>query len=132
MMVFNVVRPAVSFLVVVTLSLLGQYFLRRGVVLQLTETGLTATELFRQRLASVLLSPLVVLGFSISALAGVAWLYVLAQFELSRAIPIMGGLTYLVVFVIGRLLLREQLGFVDFVGVICIVVGIALLGAKPK
>jgi multidrug transporter EmrE-like cation transporter len=126
------VRAGASFLVTLALSLAGQSVLRHGVVQKLAETGLSASELFRQRLFSLLFSPLVLLGFSLCGLAAVVWLYVLAQYEIGRALPILGGLGYIAIFVVGKLILREQTGWLHFAGVLCVIVGIALLSTTPE
>jgi multidrug transporter EmrE-like cation transporter len=119
--------------VVLTLgfSLAGQSLLRVGVTRRLAQSGLAVDELFRRHLLELLFSPHIFGGFALSGIAAIAWIYVLAQYELSRALPLIGGLAYLALFAIGRFWLGERTTWVQLAGLGLLILGMYLVAQKP-
>ncbi len=81
----------------------------------------------RAVLPRVVRSPFIWLGFCGFGLGAVFWLAVLSRTPLSLAYPIL-ALSYFVVVVEARLLLRERVTWQRLAGVAVIVVGVALVG----
>jgi multidrug transporter EmrE-like cation transporter len=57
----------------------------------------------------------------------VCWLYVLSTYEVSRALPILGGMGYIALFVLGRLVLDESTTVYNLLGILLLICGVALL-----
>ena len=118
------------YLVTLAFSLTGQALLKKGVMLKLAGATPSMSEFLRHHLLGLAFSPHVVGGVLMSGLGVIAWVYVLSRFELSRALPILGGLGYICMFLIGRLVLREPTSWINFGGILCVVAGLYLLSVK--
>ena len=71
------------------------------------------------------------IGVALCLFGLIFWLRVLASYEISRALPIAGGIVYVAMFFIGRFILKEQVGWITFMGIVCIIIGIVLLQIRP-
>lgn len=118
------------FILTLAFSLTGQIFLKKGVTLHLAGSTPTMGEFLRHHLLSLALSPWVIGGVAMSGLGVVCWIYILSRFEISRALPLLGGLSYVALFVIGRLVLREPTNWLNFGGILCIIGGIFLVSLR--
>jgi multidrug transporter EmrE-like cation transporter len=123
-------KVLLGMLLTLSFSMAGQAVLRLGVTRRIAAAGLPIDELFRHHLLSLVFSPLVVLGCALSGVGVVCWMYVLAHFELSRALPLLGGLGYLALFAIGRLWLGERTNWVQFCGLLLLLAGMYFLNQK--
>jgi multidrug transporter EmrE-like cation transporter len=119
-------------LLTLSFSMAGQAMLRLGVTRRVAAAGLGIDELFRHHLLSLIFSPLVIAGCTVSGIGVICWMYVLAHFELSRALPILGGLGYLALFAIGRLWLGEKTTWVQFGGLWLLLAGMYFINQKPS
>ncbi len=81
----------------------------------------------RAVLPRILLNPLIWLGFLGFGLGAVFWLVVLSRVPLSLAYPIL-ALSYFVVVVEARLILRERVTWKRLLGVGVIVAGVVIVG----
>ncbi len=124
-------RVVIGLVLTLCFSLAGQAMLRLGVTRRLELTGGGVDELFRRHLLELLVSPHIVAGLALSGVGAVCWLYVLASCELSRALPLLGGLAYLALFVIARFWLGERTTWIQLGGLALLVLGMYLLGHKP-
>jgi multidrug transporter EmrE-like cation transporter len=111
-------------------SMAGQAMLRLGVTRRVAAAGIAIDEVFRHHLLSLIFSPMVIAGCAVSGVGVICWMYVLAHFELSRALPILGGLGYLAMFAIGRFWLGERTTWVQFGGLLLLLVGMYFINQK--
>ncbi len=72
--------------------------------------------------------PLFDIGLVFYALATIVWLRVLSSEPLSVAYPILVSITFALVTVSAALIFNESLNFMKFFGMICILVGIFIMG----
>ena len=75
---------------------------------------------------SVLLSPMIVAAIALYALTTVLWLYILSSAPLSYAYPIQ-ALAYPGALALSALLLKENVGVLQWVGAGIICIGVALV-----
>lgn len=86
-----------------------------------------SADAIRAVLPRILLNPLIWLGFLGFGLGAVFWLAVLSRVPLSLAYPIL-ALSYFVVVIEARLILRERVTWQRLLGVGVIVVGVVIVG----
>jgi multidrug transporter EmrE-like cation transporter len=75
----------------------------------------------------VLTTPLLLLGYALSAGSSLLWLIVLSRLELSYATPIMNGFFYLLLLLASTFILREQITAWRWLGTLFVLIGIALI-----
>ncbi|MFH0938415.1 MAG: hypothetical protein V1899_03935 [Planctomycetota bacterium] len=126
----NLIKNLPSFIVVLVFSLFGQALLRKGIINIVGDTAPSAAEFVRTHLLKIVLSPMVIGGVALCGVGMLAYLYVLASFEVSRALPILGALGYVGMFIVGRLFLHEQSTWVNFAGILLIIAGLYLVSLK--
>jgi multidrug transporter EmrE-like cation transporter len=118
------------FVIVLVFSLFGQALLRKGVTGVLGGSVPAPLDFVRTHLLRIVLSPEVLAGAVLCGIGVLAYLYVLAAYEVSRALPIMGALGYVGMFVIGRVWLKEQATWTNFAGILLIIAGLYLVSLK--
>jgi multidrug transporter EmrE-like cation transporter len=75
----------------------------------------------------VLTTPILFIGYSLSAVSALIWLLVLSRFELSYAAPIFSAIYYVLLLIASAILFREDVSLARWVGAFFIVVGIGLI-----
>jgi multidrug transporter EmrE-like cation transporter len=128
----STLKVLTGMLLTLSFSMAGQALLRVGVTRRVAAAGVAIDELFRHHLLSLIFSPLVVAGCALSGVGVICWMYVLAHFELSRALPLLGGLGYLALFAIGRLWLGERTTLSQFGGLLLLLVGMYFINQKAN
>ena len=118
------------FLATLALSLSGQAMLKKGVMLELAGATPSMASFLRDHLLALALSRHIIAGIALCGVGAICWVYVLSRFELSRALPIMGGLAYVAMFFIGRFILREPTNWVNLGGILLIIAGLYLVSLK--
>lgn len=118
------------FILTLALSLSGQVLLKKGVMAELAGATPSMTEFLRDHLVSLCLSRYALAGVTLCGLGVICWLYVLSRFEIARALPILGGLSYVALFFIGRFVLREPMSWVNLGGILLIIAGLYLVSLK--
>ena len=78
-------------------------------------------------LGRVLRSSYFWLGTATSGVGFFSFLYVLTRFQLGRALPILGGIAYVVMFVVGRVWFRESTTWWNVAGIVLIIFGLYLV-----
>lgn len=118
------------FLATLALSLSGQAMLKKGVMLELAGATPSMASFLRDHLLALAISRHIIAGVALCGVGAICWVYVLSRFELSRALPIMGGLAYVAMFFIGRFILREPTNWVNLGGILLIIAGLYLVSLK--
>lgn len=75
---------------------------------------------------SILLSPLVILGFLLYTISGLFWLYGLTKVDLSFAYPFL-ALSYVLILLFCRFYLGEDISSVRWIGVLLILFGVIFI-----
>lgn len=113
----------------VIVVLTGQLCLKKGV----TEIGViqvgSLSTLF-QFIIKLLGNPLILIGVFFSGVGAFIWLMVLSRVDLSLAFPISGGIFYMLLFLVSRLILKEEITLYRWMGLITILIGITLMTKK--
>lgn len=107
----------------VCLLVCGQLFWKLG--LGSLKGGLTASNLF-----PLFLNPWILLGLFLYVIATVVWFYVLSKMPLSVAYP-MQSLSYVLALFVSRYVLKEQVSWTQWAGVLIILVGVAVVHYQP-
>lgn len=123
-------RTVIGLVLTLGLSLSGQVLLKRALAAVLAGRTPTAYEFIVQHLFATLTSPLAIAGLALSALGVMCWLFVLSTLELSRALPLLGGMGYVVLFVVGRLYLKEDTAWYNLAGILLLTLGAYLISLK--
>jgi multidrug transporter EmrE-like cation transporter len=118
------------FIFSVVFSLGGQALLKTGIARVMAGARPSPGEFLRQHLIQVCLSPWVISGIFLSGIGLVGYMYVLVGHEVGRALPVMGGVAYIGMFVVSRLILREESNWMNFAGILCIIAGLGLVSMK--
>lgn len=108
-------------LVAVALSVVGQLALKHA----LNSTSST-THSTRTGIGRLLSSPYLWIWFISYAATTIVWLIALARVPLSQAFPIL-GLQFALIPLASSLLLRESVAFSQWLGILMIIVGVALV-----
>lgn len=74
----------------------------------------------------LMISPLIVGGIILYALATIVWLFILSKLPLSVAYPLQ-SLTYVFGIFIGYLIFKENVSLVQWCGVVLLVIGVYLI-----
>lgn len=106
-------------LVSMTLAIIGQFFLKKGVSMSTLSPNLLS-------IIKTLFTPFVLFGLAMYALSTIVWLFVLQKFPLSVAYPSL-ALTYIVVVLLSALILKEPLTAIKVFGVVLIFSGVFCL-----
>jgi multidrug transporter EmrE-like cation transporter len=80
-----------------------------------------------ETISRALKEPRLWLGLTLFGVSAMFWLVVLSRVDLSVAYPFV-GLSYIVVVMISRLFLHEQVSALRWIGVVVVAVGIAIIG----
>ena len=112
----------------VLIALVGQYCLKAG----MNQVGRISGEVLSNPVATfikVFSNWLVWLGLLFYVLSALIWLVVLSRVDLSFAYPFI-GINYILVLLVSRFALGEQVGWIRWSGAVIIFVGVSLIGLE--
>jgi multidrug transporter EmrE-like cation transporter len=113
----------------VTFAAVAQVTLKTGVNRVTDDTG-GALNIDGDSLKALAGSPIVWLGLVLFGLSAIVWLVVLSRATLSFAYPF-ASLSYVLILVLGRFVLDEQVTSLRLAGVGLIIAGVVLVGQTP-
>jgi multidrug transporter EmrE-like cation transporter len=108
-------------------SLSAQSLLKRGVSNVLNGRTPSLQDFLTHDLLRVIQSPFVILGTFICGLGFFSFIFLLSRYDLGRVLPVLGGVAYLVMFVVGKVWFREATSLVNLAGIALIGVGLYLV-----
>jgi len=123
-------KHGIWFLVTLGFSLAGQMLLKKGIMKVLVGRHLSAGEYVTHYLGQIICQPYVLLGIFMCGIGAVSWMYVLSFFPLSTALPILGGMGYILLFIASKVFLGEEANLVNFLGILTIILGLYLVSVK--
>jgi len=111
-------------LVTVTLNVVGQYLMKRG----MTDVGAITGDLSAlvSSLATAFTNPYVLAGVGAYGFSSIFWLVLLSRVDLSYAYPAL-SLGYVLITLVSALALGEQVSALRWTGVIIISVGVIMV-----
>ncbi|WP_286747371.1 hypothetical protein [Aquabacterium sp. UBA2148] len=109
----------------IALSVMAQFFLKSGMSSDRSKQAM-ASGLSLSGLIDLFSNWHVLIGFGLYGFGAIAWLLVLAKWDVSKAYPLV-GLGFLFSLVIGHFL-GEEVTLARVAGVTCICVGVVLVG----
>ncbi len=111
-------------LVTVTLNVMGQYFMKRG----MSAVGVVSGDLslLAGSLAKAFVNPFVIAGVGAYGISSIFWLILLSRVELSYAYPAL-SLGYVLITLVSALALNEQVSPLRWTAVVVICLGVVLL-----
>jgi multidrug transporter EmrE-like cation transporter len=111
---------------VVALNVCGHVFLKVG----MNQVGQVGAQPFVKFALSSIRNPFVLLGLAgyVSSVTG--YIIVLSKTQLSVAYPILMSSGYALVVLVSFLWLKEPFSFLKWMGLFCIIVGVALISIK--
>jgi multidrug transporter EmrE-like cation transporter len=124
------IQQSAYFFLTLVFSLGGQMMLKTGLTRLMDQQPRSLATFITEHLGRVLLSAWIWGGVVMCGLGLICWLLVLSMFELSRALPILGGMAYIALFILGRMVLREETSWVHLLGIVLIVTGIFCLSIR--
>ncbi len=109
------------------LSVMAQFLIKSGMSSASVKAALEQSAAF-QTAATVMLNPTVVGGLLLYALGAIAWLTVLARWDVSKAYPL-EGLGFALAVIVG-FLIGEQVTLMRALGVLLICAGVFFVSAS--
>jgi multidrug transporter EmrE-like cation transporter len=126
------IRVIPYFVLTLIFSLSGQTLLKRGVTSVLGNERPNVVQFFSKHLFALASSPYVIGGTITSGIGFLMFMFILSRFDLGRALPILGGVGYILMFIVGKVFLRETTNWINFVGILAIILGLYLLSLQPE
>ena len=113
--------------IIVLVSLVGQFFVKIG----LNNTKMLAHSQYQMStlyiIYKIIINPFFIIGFLMMVVSAVLYLVLLYGTEISRALPVMGGLAYFFIFLGAYFFLKETISLWQVLGLCFLLLGIALV-----
>lgn len=93
--------------------------------------SLASIEQFLSLFRYVLATPLLVLGYLLSAFSGFLWIITLSRLEMSQAVPLYSGTYYILLLLASAIIFGEAVGWAKVAGTGLIFAGIILITHAP-
>ena len=107
---------------VVIFSLAGQAFLRKG-AMKFSDIKITRTSDVFDFVFNAIQNQFILIGLCFSAVGVLFWIFVLSQYDLTFAFPLLTGVGYILLFMASWLFLREDINAWRIIGTIIILCG---------
>ncbi|MBA7509060.1 4-amino-4-deoxy-L-arabinose-phosphoundecaprenol flippase subunit ArnE [subsurface metagenome] len=109
----------------ISIAVAGQILLKIGVNrIGIVDFG--DLEALKQLFFGVIKSPLVISGLFLYVISAAIWLVVLSAVDLSFAYPFI-GLTYVMVLILSRFILKEDVNLIRWAGALIITIGVIVI-----
>jgi drug/metabolite transporter (DMT)-like permease len=109
----------------ISIAVAGQILLKIGVN-RIGIVDFSDLEALKQLFFGVIKSPLVISGLFLYVISAAIWLVVLSAVDLSFAYPFI-GLTYVMVLILSRFILKEDVNLIRWAGAIIITIGVIVI-----
>ncbi|OGI12341.1 MAG: hypothetical protein A2Y40_03465 [Candidatus Margulisbacteria bacterium GWF2_35_9] len=121
---FALLRLPIMILTPVTIGVIAQLLFKQG-MMQMGEINMMSKGIFLQYF-KIFTNPWVFLGLCMYFLSTVFWLYLISKVPLSFAYPML-SLGYVFVALASWLIYKEPLSFINWAGIVVIMVGVILI-----
>ena len=109
----------------ISIAVGGQLLLKIGIN-RIGIVNFGSLDAFRQFFSGVIKSPLVMTGLFLYVVSSAIWLIAIAAVDLSFAYPFL-GFTYVIVLVLSKFILKEDVNPIRWIGTIIITIGVIVL-----
>jgi len=109
----------------ISIAVAGQILLKIGVN-RIGIVNFSDLEALKQLFFGVIKSPLVISGLFLYVISAAIWLVVLSAVDLSFAYPFI-GLTYVMVLILSRFILKEDVNLIRWAGALIITIGVIVI-----
>lgn len=109
----------------ISIAVAGQILLKIGIN-RIGIVNFSNLDALKQLFFGVIKSPLVISGLFLYVISAAIWLVVLSAVDLSFAYPFI-GLTYVMVLVLSRFILKEDVNLIRWAGAIIITIGVIVI-----
>jgi len=109
----------------ISIAVAGQILLKIGIN-RIGIVDFSGLEALKQLFFGVIKSPLVISGLFLYVISAAIWLVVLSAVDLSFAYPFI-GLTYVMVLILSRFILKEDVNLIRWAGAIIITIGVIVI-----
>ncbi len=109
----------------ISIAVAGQILLKIGIN-RIGIVDFSGLEALKQLFFGVIKSPLVISGLFLYVISAAIWLVVLSAVDLSFAYPFI-GLTYVMVLILSRFILKEDVNPIRWAGALIITIGVVVI-----
>lgn len=109
----------------ISIAVAGQILLKIGIN-RIGIVNFSNLDALKQLFFGVIKSPLVISGLFLYVISAAIWLVVLSAVDLSFAYPFI-GLTYVMVLVLSRFILKEDVNLIRWAGALIITIGVIVI-----
>lgn len=109
----------------ISIAVAGQILLKIGIN-RIEIVDFSGLEALKQLFFGVIKSPLVISGLFLYVISAAIWLIVLSAVDLSFAYPFI-GFTYVMVLVLSKLILKEDVNPIRWAGALIITIGVIVI-----
>jgi len=109
----------------ISIAVAGQILLKIGVN-RIGIVDFSDLEALKQLFFGVIKSPLVISGLFLYVISAAIWLVVLSAVDLSFAYPFI-GLTYVMILILSRFILKEDVNLIRWAGALIITIGVIVI-----
>jgi multidrug transporter EmrE-like cation transporter len=121
----SLVSSILLILLSIVIAVSGQILLKIGIN-HIGIVSLKGLDDFRQLFLGIIKSPLVISGLFLYVISAAIWLVVLSAVDLSFAYPFV-GFTYVLILIVSKLILKEDVNLIRWIGAIIITIGVVVL-----
>lgn len=109
----------------ISIAVAGQILIKIGIN-HIGIVNFSNLDALKQLFFGVIKSPLVISGLFLYVISAAIWLVVLSAVDLSFAYPFI-GLTYVMVLILSRFILKEDVNLIRWAGAIIITIGVIVI-----
>jgi multidrug transporter EmrE-like cation transporter len=121
----SVVNSILLILLSISIAVCGQILLKIGIN-RIGIGDFNSMDTVRQLFTGVIKSPLVLTGLFLYFISAAIWIIVLSTVDLSFAYPFI-GLTYVLVLILSKLILKEDVSPIRWIGTAIITIGVIVI-----
>ena len=121
----SLVNSILLILLSISIAVIGQVLLKIGIN-RIGIGDINSMDVLRQLFAGVIKSPLVLTGLFLYFISAAIWIVVLSTVDLSFAYPFI-GLTYVIILILSKLILKEDVNPIRWAGAAIITIGVIVI-----
>ncbi|MEA2016408.1 MAG: EamA family transporter [Actinomycetota bacterium] len=121
----NLLNSVILILLSISIAVGGQLLLKAGIN-RIGVVNFGSVTALRELFTGVIRSPMVIGGLFMYVISAAIWLIVLSSVDLSFAYPFI-GFTYVMVLILSKFILKEDVNPIRWIGAIIITVGVVVI-----
>ena len=121
----NLLSSVLLILLSISIAVTGQILLKIGID-RIGVNGIGSTKALISLFSGIIKSPMVITGLFLYFISAAIWLVILSTVDLSFAYPFI-GFTYVMVLVLSKFILKEEVNPIRWIGAFIITVGVVVI-----